>query len=1242
MEENNNTRIYERLIEEEMKESYIDYAMSVIVGRALPDVNDGLKPVHRRILYVMHELGLLHNKPFKKSANIVGTCLAKYHPHGDAAVYDSLVRMAQDFSLRYVLVDGQGNWGSIDGDAAAAYRYCVTGDTLILTDKGIMPIKNISDKKESKINLKILSYEGKQNKASKFFNSGKHETIRILTKSGYSIEGSYNHPVLVWKIGPNFRPTLSWEILKDLKEDDVIIINRNYNLFSRNSFDLKKYFPEKGFKNDIKLPEKMNNDLAFLLGALVSEGSFHNKQILFNNQDKEFYNRVKSIILSQFKGIQLYERQIKGNCKELSIYEQKVVMFLNNIGLESLKSHEKEIPFSVLMSKKEHIRNFLIALFEGDGSVILVKDKRHGGKSIQLAYDSKSKKLIEQLKTILLNFGVTSNHPYKDNRNDCLKLYISSYDNIYKFYKELGFFSKRKKKVLSLIKDINPSRLSKVDFIPFLNDYLRSKYDSSFIEKNNFDRYNSLRKNYSALVKVIGREDKYLIDWLLKNKFYFDQLVEVKKTEKQKEVFSVRVDSKCHSFIANGFINHNTEARLSKIAEELLLDLDKDTVDFLPNFDNSTKEPVVLPAKLPNLLVNGSSGIAVGMATNIPPHNIREVIDGVIMAIDNPEVSGEQLMSVIQGPDFPTGGYICGRKGIRDAYLTGRGMLRLRAKTEITKENKIIVTELPYQVNKAQLLEYVADLVKDKRIEGIVDLRDESDRDGMRVVIELKKSADPSVVLNQLYKHTQLQTTFGVINLALIDGQPKVMTLKDLIRYYILHRKNVVTRRTKFELDKAEKRAHILIGLRIALKYIDSVVQTVKASQNPEIAKKQLMQKFRLTEIQAQAILDMKLQRLTSLEQTKIEKEYNDLVKLIAELKSILASEQRIFEIIKKELRDLKETYNDERRTVLMDNHEEVETEDLIKEEDIVVTVTHSGYIKQLSLENYRQQKRGGKGIIGTETKEEDTVEHLFITSNHNYILLFTNKGRVYWLKGYQIPVGSRYSKGKAIINLLALGQDEKVTAVLPIVKFDDKHYLLFATKNGLLKKTKLSEYSNPRKGGIIAINLKDNDGVVQVRLTPGTLQMILCSKNGKAVRFNETDVNPMGRNATGVRGIRLDKGDEVIGMEVALSKAALLTVTESGYGKRTLIDDYNLIRRGGKGVINIKTSPRNGKVVGIKTVMDHDEIMLISSKGVIIRVAAKDISMIGRNTQGVRVMKLNAGDKVTTVARVITNGGGK
>lgn len=796
-------QIQTRLIEQEMKESYIDYAMSVITSRALPDVRDGLKPVHRRVLYIMQQLGLLHNKPFKKSANIVGNCMAKLHPHGDASIYDTLVRMAQPWSLRYLLVDGQGNFGSVDGDSAAAMRY--------------------------------------------------------------------------------------------------------------------------------------------------------------------------------------------------------------------------------------------------------------------------------------------------------------------------------------------------------------------------------------------------------------------------------------------------TEARLTKIAEELLIDIEKQTVDFISNYDGSTKEPVVLPAKIPNLLINGSSGIAVGMATNIPPHNLSEVIDALVSLIDNPDITIEQLMSFIKGPDFPTGAFIAGKSGIKRAYETGRGKITLKAKTEFeTKKDKtsIIVTELPYMVNKALLIEEIADLVTDKKIEGISDLRDESDRKGMRIVIELKQNANPEIVLNQLLKHTYLKTTFGIIMVALVNGSPRILNLKQILHYYVQHRKEVTTRRINYELEKARTRAHILLGLLVALKNIDPVIKTIKSSKDPETAKALLIDKFKLSDPQAQAILDMRLQRLTSLESEKIQQEHDDLIIKIQEYREILADESKIYSIIKQELIGLKEIYGDNRRTQISSEFEIIDDEDLIEEGEVVVTITHSGYIKRLPIDTYREQRRGGIGIKGTDMKEEDFVEDIFITNTHNYILFFTTEGRVYWLKAFNIPEAGRYARGSAIVNLLNLKSDEKISAALPIKNFAEG-YLIMATKKGLIKKTPITYFAKPRRGGIISMTLKEKDELMNVLFTDGYQKLILATKLGMAVKFKESDVRPMGRSASGIRGIRLKKGDEVIDMSLADDNSTLLTVTENGYGKRSPIAEYRLVRRGGVGVINIKPGVRNGLVIAAKSVTDDDEIIFITKKGIVLRTPMKGVSTIGRNTIGVRLMKLRENDKVISVAKI-------
>ena len=801
-----NEKVTPRCIEEEMKDSYINYAMSVIVGRALPDIRDGLKPVHRRVLYAMRELGLEHNKPYKKSARIVGECLGKYHPHGDASIYDTLVRMAQSFSLRYPLVDGQGNFGSIDGDSAAAMRY--------------------------------------------------------------------------------------------------------------------------------------------------------------------------------------------------------------------------------------------------------------------------------------------------------------------------------------------------------------------------------------------------------------------------------------------------TEARLEHITDWMLLDIDKNTVDFAPNFDGSLEEPTVLPSCLPNLLVNGSSGIAVGMATNIPPHNLKEVADAIIHVIENPLCESKDLLKKIKGPDFPTGGIIKGYEGIRNAYLTGRGLLRIHAKAFIEEmksgKEAIVIKEIPYMVNKANLIESIADLVQEKKIDGITDLRDESDKDGMRIVIELRRGAIARVVLNLLYKHTQMQQTFGVIMLALVDGRPKVLSLKDMLAEFIRHRKDIVIRRTRFDLEKAQDRAHILEGLKIALKNLDKIIKLIRESKDPQVAKAALIEKFELSDKQAQAILEMQLQRLTNLEREKIDKEYLELIKKIEYYKSVLDSEKLVLQIIKGETKELAEKFGDERRTEIAPEAEELEIEDLIAEEDVVITMSHGGYIKRLPISSYRKQHRGGRGVTGADMKEEDFIEHLFVASTHDSLLFFTDKGVVHWLKVHEIPEAGRSSKGKAIINLLSIGSGEKISAFVPVREYKEGHFLVMATKAGSIKKTDLQAYSNPRKGGIIGMGLEKGDELIGVKMTSGSNEILLATREGKAIRFKEEQVRDMGRSAKGVRGIRLGKKDAVIAMEIVEADQTILTVTGLGFGKRTPFKEYRLQTRGGKGIINIKVTGKNGEAVGLRTVSDKDEIMLVTEKGMVVRCPVKDIRTTGRSTQGVRLMKLDAHDAVASMAKIV------
>ena len=681
-----------------------------------------------------------------------------------------------------------------------------------------------------------------------------------------------------------------------------------------------------------------------------------------------------------------------------------------------------------------------------------------------------------------------------------------------------------------------------------------------------------------------------------------------------------------------------TEAKLQKISLEMLNDIDKETVDFVPNYDERLKEPSVLPAKLPNLLINGAYGIAVGMACNIPPHNLTEVVNGIVAQIDNPEITNEELMAYVKGPDFPTGALILGKEGIKSAYETGRGKVCVRARAEIEEDAKgryhIIVTEIPFQVNKAALVENIAKLVGLKVIEGISDLRDESDREGLRIVIDLKRDANPNVVLNMLYKHTQLQTTQSMLMLALVNGVPKVLSLKEILFHYIEHRKEIVTRRTKFDLSKAEARLHILEGLRIALDNIDEIIAIIRAAYDD--AQARLMKRFGLSEIQANSILEMRLRTLQGLQREKIENEYNELVALIKHLKEILGSEALVMDIIKEELIAIKNTYGDERKTEITHAEGEIDVESLIKEETNVVTLTHFGYVKRIAADAYRSQRRGGKGLTAMSTREEDFVEHLFVTSTHDYIMFFTNTGRAFRLKAYELPEASRTAKGTAIVNLLQLAQGEKIAAVIPVTDYNADLYVLMATKNGLIKKTKLEEYSNIRKSGIQGITLKEDDELIDVRLTDGSNDIIMATHNGLSIRFKEEEVRAVGRTSMGVKGITLSKEDKVIGMEpIKEDKDYILAITENGFGKRTEVEEYRCQGRAGKGVLTYKTTAKTGNIIGIKVVNDTDDVMMITDTGIVIRINVKDISVLGRNTQGVTLMRTSDGGKVANIAKI-------
>ncbi|MCS6794415.1 MAG: DNA gyrase subunit A [Raineya sp.] len=1227
-------------IEDEMRTAYIDYSMSVIVSRALPDVRDGLKPVHRRVLYGMMELGVLHNKPYKKSARIVGEILGKYHPHGDSSVYETMVRMAQEWSLRYPLVDGQGNFGSIDGDSPAAMRYCLTGDTLIKTHLGLIRlqdvVKNSALNSEQTIDVKVLSMHQKVHQATKFFNSGYHPVWQLITQEGYKIKGSANHPVLVFSKDNSGKPIFVWKTLDKVQAGDKIVIERSQT----------NIYAEKA------TAEQINRSI--VAACLIAEGSVSQKRVTFNNTDKQYFEKFlqayQELIGSRFYSYQrrlpsgkvIYEFDVQ-NTQEFA----KDELFAQLVGQ---KSTQKQIPDCVLQAPKEAQKVFLQYLFEGDGSVSLLEKN-----TICLQYCTQSLTLAEQLQVLLLEFGVVSRISRSKNRKE-YKLSVSGFHNIQLFYENINFATQKAEKLAHLLEQErkrqqeNPVKyaLSR-DFIPYIAEYIRKYVPKKFLQKHNLDRYERIERYSEQILAALNNTYlQTLFQELIAKRYYYATVASCEKQSEPEIVYSVKVDSACHSFVANGFINHNTEARLQRIAEELIGEINKDTVNFQPNFDDSLTEPTVLPARIPNLLINGTSGIAVGMATNMPPHNLSEVVDGILAYIDNPDITINDLMKYILAPDFPTGGIIYGYEGVKNAYKTGRGRIIIRAKAnfEQSKSGKdlIVVTEIPYMVNKAAMIEKTAQLVNEKKIEGISDIRDESDRDGLRIVYELKKDAIPAVVLNNLFKYTQLQTAFSVNNVALVKGRPATLNLKELIKFYVEHRHEVVIRRTKYDLNEAQKRAHILAGLLIALDNLDAVITLIRNSQDPDTAKADLINNFALSEVQAKAILDMRLQRLTGLEREKIIAENQEITALIADLENILINEKRRMNIIKQELLEIKERYGDKRRTEIVYSAEEFQEEDMIADEQVVITISHKGYIKRTPLSEYRVQGRGGVGSRGVSTREDDFTEHLFVATNHNYLLIFTESGKVFWIKVYEIPEGSKTAQGRAIQNLIQIESGDKVRAVINVETLDDddyinNHYLVMCTEKGIIKKTTLEAYSRPRATGINAININEGDKLIEVRMTTGNDHIIMATKSGRAIHFHEEDVRPMGRNATGVKGIWLDENnpdDVVIGMVCVQSQNQhLLVVSERGFGKRSEVEEYRITARGGKGVKAMNITEKTGKLVAIKEVSDKDDLMIINKSGITIRIRVSDLRLQGRATQGVKLITLNKDDEISSVAKI-------
>ncbi|MBI2462729.1 MAG: DNA gyrase subunit A [Candidatus Spechtbacteria bacterium] len=1251
--------IQKREITDEVQESYLDYAMSVIVARALPDVRDGLKPVHRRILYTMHEMGLTSGARYRKSAAVVGDVLGKYHPHGDMAVYDSMVRLAQDFSMRYTLVDGQGNFGSIDGDSAAAMRYCVTGDTLVVTSNGLIPIKDVSSDGREAVDISVLSKDHTVNTVKKWFDSGEHPILSITTQRGTSIRGSYNHPILTWtKNVLTGIPEFSWKLLQDIRVGDIAVIDRTADvLWPVKNISLVPYWPKQinARIQKKKLPKALDEDLAFILGSFLAEGTLKEKELEFCNTDDEWMAEFSERWRRVFPDCRLHAFERRPNSygtkpyKTFEVHSQHVIAFLRNIGLVTAKSGARTIPHIIFRSSKAVASSFIRAYFEGDGTITF------SATMTELSAISKSEQLLSQLQILLLRFGIAATKRF-DKYRATHKLYLRGLSNYSVFAKEIGFISERKKSKLTVAIERLFKEQTASDTVPFLSDYVRANLSNSvlynvreFALKHNFDRYTEMGRNYERVVTAVEHRVETsivnLFSQLLDNHYLFDPIVKIEDGGIEK-VYSIKVESDCHSFVANGFINHNTEARMSKIAVEMLRDIDKDTVDWMDNYDGTRKEPKVLPSAIPQLLLNGTMGIAVGMATNIPPHNLNEVVDALIHLINHPKATLEDIFQFIQGPDFPTGSTIYGKKAIMEAYGQGKGPILMRGEAQIFDENErddvkgsyIEITELPYQVNKATLIETMANLVQDGRIEGIRDIRDESDQRGMSVIIELKRDAHPQKILNSLYKFTELQRTFHLNMLALVNGiEPRVLSLKEVLEHYLAHKHEVVRRRTEFDIARAKERAHILEGLKKALDHIDEVIKTIRASQDRADAHNNLKKKFDFTDIQAGAILDMRLQNLANLERKKIEEELKEKKRFIAEWTLLLDEPKRMWVKIKEELSDLKTLYGGTRKTkVHAAALGEFKEEDLIPKEETIITITKDGYIKRVQPTVYKQQHRGGKGILGIERKGEDLVEHFLSASTHDRILFFTSTGRVFQTLAYEIPRSTRIARGKALVNFLDLTANETVTAVIPLDRNPkEAKFLVMVTRGGIIKKTEIEDFQNVRRNGLIALHLKGNDILQWVAISTGKDDIMLVTKQGQSIRFKESDIRSMGRAAGGVHGLHVKQNDEIIGMGMigaSDKKQDILVIMENGYGKRTAIGSFKVQHRGGFGIKAANITAKTGALVSAQILKEEeDELIVVSERGNVIRVGLKNIPHLGRVTQGVRIMRLESGDKVAS-----------
>ena len=1143
-------------IQEEMERSFLDYAMSVITSRALPDARDGLKPVHRRILYGMYEGGMRPDRKHKKSAAAVGDVMGKFHPHGDSSIYFALARMAQDFSLRYPLIDGHGNFGSPE-DLPAAMRYCVVGDTRVRTTNGSVRIADLASgpaNSDVAIDAKVFDHHGEPVAASMWFHSGTQATRRITTREGYSIQGSTNHPVLCLEQLAGV-PVLQWKLLEEISPGTVVVLNRA--------------------QTEPASPEMLTTD----------------------------------------------ERRQ---------------------AVEAGSSAEKSVPEFVWQGSPSVKRTFLQALFEGDGSCALLPRT-----TIQVSYSTRREALARDVQEILLEFGVISRRGVSARGE--WKVVITDRHDAGRFAERVGFRGAKQQKLVEILEQIpHRSRALPSDHIPFLDEYLRSVESDPWLQTHTVDRWERWQLGSGTILDHVQTDEaRAVIAELMDPVWYFATVVDAQDNEPE-AVYSIRVDSDAHSFLAGGFVNHNTEARLAPLAMQMLGEIDEDTVDFGETYDGENEEPLVLPSRFPNLLANGVGGIAVGMATNIPPHNLGELIDATTHLIDHPDATPDDLMQFVQGPDFPTGALILGRSGIQEALRTGRGSIKMRAVAEIEEDKKggqrIIVSELPYQTAIGVVATKIAELVNDRKIEGIRDLRNASAGETTELVIELKRDANAQVVLNQLYKHTPMQTNFPVHMLALVDGVPRLLNLASALQVYIHHQVEVVTRRSEFRLKKKRERAHIVEGLIRALDMIDAIIAHIRGSEDAATAKAGLMAKpFEFSEIQAGHILDMQLRKLAQLEGQQLRDEFAELSAAIAELESILNEPEKLRTVIKDELAAVREKFASERRTRITFDSGDIDVLDLIEDEEVVVVLSAKGYVKTVAADSFRKQGRGGRGLRGTTLKDEDYVAHLLTTTAHSYLLFFSNRGKVYRIRAHEIPMKERTARGTALVNLIATENDEKIEAIIDTRTYEEGSYLFFATKQGVVKKTRMSEYDSSLRSGLIAINLRENDELVKVIQTTGEDDIFMVSADGMTIRFSEEDVRAMGRATAGVRGMKLKNDDDaVVGITVARDDAVMLFVSSSGHGKRTKLDRFNRQGRGGQGVRGMKITASRGAVVAAFTVTAEDEILVFSSAGNIIRMGAMEISAQGRDATGVRVARLGDGESVVAVAPVLEGDDGE